>query len=70
MIPGNASSFPSLKYFSIRAFSSLFPTSSTARSFLLGDSIGEEDSGGGGGGLSPEEDDSEENNLGKRGVAI
>lgn len=71
MIPGKASSFPSLKYFSIRAFSSLFPTSSTARSFLLVDSIGEEDSGGGGGGgLSPVESDSEENNLGKKGAAI
>lgn len=69
MIPGKASSFPSLKYFSIRALSSLFPTSSTARSFLLEDSIGEEDSGGGGG-FSPEESDSEENNLGGNGVAI
>lgn len=48
----------------------MFPTSSTARSFLLVDSIGEEDSGGGGGGFSPEESDSEENNLGKNGVAI
>ena len=46
----------------------MLPTSSTARSFLLVDSIGEEDSGGGG--FSPEESDSEENNLGENGVTI